>query len=258
MRRIAPRLTETIMTDTNNTVQQPQTFPQTTHSTGGGRGRSAWLRPLALVAILVGGVALGAGGYAATATGAADGPGWREGMRLAFAQHAVSRALDSVGASSAQEAKIHDIIAARFAELGPNPEGRAAMRKQALDLLAAPTIDRAAVEKMRLDAVAKFDAKSKTFVAGLLDIADQLTPEQRTKLAAHIEAMAQRGAMGGPWGHWGHGPMMGGQDDGPDHRPEGGPDGESLSPFSWAHSGRSLARTAVCARASITLRSTSG
>ena len=98
--------------------------------------------------------------------------GWREGMHLAFAQRVVSRALDSVGASAAQEAKIHDIIAARFAELGPNPEEHAAMRKQALDLLAAPTIDRAAVEKMRLDAVAKFDAKSKAVVAGLLDIAD--------------------------------------------------------------------------------------
>ena len=53
---------------------------------------------------------------------------------------------------------------------------------------------------MRLDAVAKFDAKSKTVAAGLLDIADQLTPDQRAKLAAHIEAMAQRGPMGGPWG----------------------------------------------------------
>ena len=126
-------------------------------------------------------------------------------MRLAFVQRAVTHALDSVGASSAQEAKIHDIVAARFAELGPDPDERAAMRKQALDLLAAPTVDRAAVEKMRLDAVARFDAKSKTVAAGLLDIADQLKPEQRAKLAAHLEEMAQRGPMGGPWGHWGHG-----------------------------------------------------
>ena len=106
------------------------------------------------------------------------------------------------------------------------------MRKQALELLSAPTVDRAAVEKMRLEAVAKFDAKSKTIAAGLLDIADQLTPEQRTKLAANIEAMAQRGPMGGPmggpWGHWehgwrGHGPMMG-PEGGPDEGPDGGPD----------------------------------
>lgn len=208
---------ETIMTDTNSTTQQPQTPPQATQSSGGARGRSAWLRPLALVGLLLGGVALGAGGYAATA--ATDGAAWREDMRLAFVQRAVSRALDGVGASAAQEAKIHDIVAAKFAELGPNPEERAAMRKQALDLLAAPTIDRAAVEKMRIDAVAKFDAKSKAVVAGLLDIADELTPAQRAKLAAEIEVLAQRHAMAGPWGHWGHwghGPMMGGPDGGPD------------------------------------------
>ena len=75
-------------------------------------------------------------------------------MRLAFVQRMVEHALDGVGASSEQEAKIHDIVAARFAELGPDPEARSAMRKQALDLLGQPTIDRAAVEKMRLDAVA--------------------------------------------------------------------------------------------------------
>jgi Spy/CpxP family protein refolding chaperone len=209
-------MTETIMTDTNNSPNQPSTFPQTMQSIGGARGRSAWLRPLALAGFLMGGVALAAGGYAVTATGAADGMGWREGMHLAFAQGAVSRALDSVGASATQEAKIHDIIAARFAEFAPNPVEHAAMHKQALDLLAAPTIDRAAVEKMRLEAVAKFDAKSKVVVAGLLDIAAELAPEQRTKLAAQIEGIAQHGPMGGPWGHWGHGPMMGGQQGGPD------------------------------------------
>ncbi|RBP05768.1 Spy/CpxP family protein refolding chaperone [Roseiarcus fermentans] len=217
---------------TDNTANQPQGLAQTPT---GRRGRR-WLRPAALAGVLVGGVALAAGGYAAyAATAGADGAGWRDGMRLAFAQRAIAHALDSVGASSAQEAKIHDIVAARFAELGPDPDERAAMRKQALALLAAPTIDRAAVETMRLDAVAKFDAKSKAIVAGLLDIADQLTPDQRAKLAAHAEEMAERGPMGGPmggpwghWGHWGHGPMMdgphGGPDDGPGHGPDGGPD----------------------------------
>ena len=78
------------------------------------------------------------------------------------------------GASAEQEAKVHDIVAAKFAELAPDPGEREAMRKQALALLAAPTIDRSAVEKMRADAVAKFDAKSKTVVAAVLDVADAL------------------------------------------------------------------------------------
>src|SRR5271157_6024461 len=103
-RRLAPLMMETIMTDTNSTTQQPQSPSKAAQSSGGARGRSAWLRPLALVGLLLGGVALGAGGYAATA--ATDGVAWREDMRLAFVQRAVSRALDGVGASAAQEAKI--------------------------------------------------------------------------------------------------------------------------------------------------------
>ena len=90
-----------------------------------------------------------------------DHMGWRQGARLTFVQRAVARALDSVGASAAQEAKVHDIVAAKFAEIAPKPDDHEAMRKQALDLLAAPTIDRAAVERLRVDAVATFDAKSK-------------------------------------------------------------------------------------------------
>ena len=45
-----------------------------------------------------------------------------------------------------------------------------------------------------------FDAKSKLVVSGLLDIADLLTPEQRTQLAAEIEHMRSMGGgpMGGP------------------------------------------------------------
>ena len=57
----------------------------------------------------------------------------------------------------------------------------------------------------------------------VLEIADQLTPAQRTQLAAHLNEMAQHGPMGGPmgpWGGWRHHPMMdGGPDGGPDSAP---------------------------------------
>jgi Spy/CpxP family protein refolding chaperone len=140
--------------------------------------------------------------------------GSKHGPRLAMVQTMVSHTLDSVGASAEQEAKVHDIIAAKFADIAPDPQEHQAMRKQALDLLAAPTIDRAAVEKLRADVVARFDAKSKAVVAGVLDVADQLTPPQRAELAARIEEMAQRGPM---MGGFHHGPPMdGGPDNGPD------------------------------------------
>ncbi|HLW93150.1 MAG TPA: Spy/CpxP family protein refolding chaperone [Roseiarcus sp.] len=174
-----------------------------------------WPRFFALVGVLVFGLALGAGGLA-LAAGGFDHMGWGHGARLALVQRVVSHALDSIGASAEQEAKVHDIIAARFADIAPDPKEHEAIRKQAIDLLSAPTIDRAAVEKLRADVVARFDAKSKAVVAGILDVADQLTPAQRAALSAEIEAMAQHGPMGG-WGGPHHGPFM---DDGPDSGPD--------------------------------------
>lgn len=186
------------------------------------KGLFSWPSALGVAIVaLAFGIAIGAGGLAIGA--GMDQFGWRQGVQLAMIQQGASRLLDSIGANAAQEAKIHDIIAAKFAEIAPDPKQHEAMRKQALDLLSAPTIDRDAVEKMRVQAVANFDAKSKLVVGAVLDIADQLTPAQRTELAAHLSEMAQHGPMGGPmglWGGWRHHPMMdGGQDGAPDNAP---------------------------------------
>lgn len=179
-----------------------------------GKGRpSAWPRALAMVGVLACGVALGVGGFAAAA--GMDAGAWRQGARLAFVQGAVAHALDSVGASADQEAKIHDIIAAKFADIAPKPDDHEALRKRALELLAAPTIDRAAVERLRADAVALFDAKSKAVVGGVLEVADQLTPPQRAQLAQEIADMARRGPMMGGFG----GPRFHPMDRGPDSGP---------------------------------------
>lgn len=203
------------MTDIDHVPLQPEP-PLYQPPQDNRKGRSArWPRAVAMIGVLIGGVALGAGSYALAAAGM-DRLGWQRGAHLAFVQGAISRALDSVGASAEQEAKIHDIVAVKFAEIAPNPGDHEAMRKQALDLLAAPTIDRAAVEKLRADFIATFDAKSKTLVSGLLDVADQLTPAQRAQLAVEIAQMPHRGPMMGPWGGEHHGRMMDGGDGGAD------------------------------------------
>src|SRR5271166_2309129 len=204
------------MTDTDNATHWPESPLLETKRDLGGRGPRRWAAPAVFAGALACGIALGLGAYAATAS--TETAGWRQGVRLAFVQHMVGRALDSVGASAEQENKVHDIVVARFAEIAPDPEEHAALRKHALELLAAPTIDRAEVEKVRAQAVAAFDAKSKAVAGGLIDIAEQLTPDQRAKLAAQIEAMPQRGPMMmGPWGGWRHGgPMFGAPDRGAD------------------------------------------
>lgn len=183
------------MTDINNAPLLPEP-PMRQFDNRGPKGMSRWTRSLLVVGVLGGGLALGLGSLA-LAEGAFDRADWRRGMRLAMIQHVVAHALNSVGASAAQEEKVHDIIATNFAQIAPDPKEHEAFRKQALDLLSAPTIDRAALEKLRADAVANFDAKSKKFVNGVLDIADQLTPAQRVELAGRIEQMAQRRMMMG-------------------------------------------------------------
>ena len=67
---------------------------------------------------------------------------------------------------------MHDIIAANFAEIAPDPKEHEAMRKQALELLGAPTIDRAAVEKLRADALARFRRQ----IQGLRRAASSISP----------------------------------------------------------------------------------
>ena len=195
------------MTDFDNATLRRQPPLLEAKRDPGGRGPWRWAAPALFAGALVCGFALGVGTYAATASTQADG--WRQGARLAFVQHMIGRALDSVGASAEQENKVHDIVVAKFAEIAPNPDARTALRKHALELLAAPTIDRAEVEKVRAQAVADFDAKSRTVVGGLLEIADQLTPDQRARLSAQIEAMPAHGPMMmGPWGGGRHGGSM--------------------------------------------------
>jgi protein CpxP len=95
----------------------------------------------------------------ATSAAAMDHLGRREGARLAMIQHAVARALDSVGVDASQEAKAHDIVAANFAEVASDADQRDAPPKQALELLAAPTLDHAAFEKLGSEAVAGLEAR---------------------------------------------------------------------------------------------------
>jgi protein CpxP len=174
-----------------------------------------WPRVLVLGTTMAAGIVIGAAGLAGAAM-VGDHMGWRHhGPRLERIQNFVRMSLDSVAATSDQEAKVHDIIASAFTDLTPKPEDRMALRKQALDILKAPTVDKAALEKLRTDFVARADAKSKRFMDMVLQIADVLTPDQRAKLAERADFWAQRGPMmgGGHRHHDGHRDGQGGPQD---------------------------------------------
>jgi periplasmic protein CpxP/Spy len=193
--------------------------------------RRLGLRQVTLfAAALMAGTVAGAGGlsYAAIMTGSVN---WHHGHRLGQLQHRVRTALDAVGATTVQEDKVHDILANGFTSLDAGHADRGAMRKQLIDLLRAPTIDRAAVEKLRAAQVANYDARSKTVMGMVLDSADQLSPDQRAALADKAEAMMARGPGGWHRGKGDHdgGPRRGGmggdRDRDPDGSDEHGPDG---------------------------------
>ena len=189
--------------------------------------RTSVLRRGAIAAALLGGgIAIGAAGFA-TAQGMGPG-GWHHhhGPKIGMVQFFAHNALENVGATSDQETKVHDIIAAAYQKIEPTDGKREEMRKQVLELLKAPTIDRGAAEKLRAEKIADMDAKSKVILAAALDAAGQLTPEQRTKLVQNVEARMEEHHHGG-WRHWGH------EDGGPDHHEHGehghgdhGPDGD--------------------------------
>lgn len=189
-------------------------------------GTGTWLRRGALAAVLLGsGVFLGAAGFA-TAQGAMGHGPWQggHGPRLGMVQFFVRGALENVGATSDQETKVHDIIATAYQKIDPSEAKHDEMRKQVLDILRAPTIDRAAAETLRAQKIADMDAKSKVIVGAALDAAAQLTPEQRVKLAQNAQHMAEHDG----WHRWGGEHRDGGPDQGPvEHGPMGhGPDGD--------------------------------
>ena len=168
-------------------------------------------RVLLLSASMAAGIVIGAAGLAGAAMMGGH-MGWHHhGPRIERIQNFVRMSLDSVAATSDQEAKVHDIIASAFTDLTPKPEDRMALRKQVLDILKAPTVDKAALEKLRTDYVARTDARSKRFLDAVNQIADALTPDQRAKLAERAELFANRGPMMGG-DHHRHGWRDDGQD----------------------------------------------
>jgi Spy/CpxP family protein refolding chaperone len=68
------------------------------------------------------------------------------------------------------------------------------LRRQAMDLLKAPTIDRAAIEALRSQQMTVADALSKRVSVALAETAEVLTPEQRVKLAERFQS--HRGRRG--------------------------------------------------------------
>jgi Spy/CpxP family protein refolding chaperone len=95
--------------------------------------------------------------------------------------------LDQIDATPEQEDKLWEIIDNTRSELRPTFREFRETREQIAGILGAPTIDRAALEKLRSDRIATIDATSRKVTDALVQAAEVLTPEQRAKLVEHFK-----------------------------------------------------------------------
>jgi len=131
-------------------------------------------------------VIVGAG--AAAFAGGDMGPGhWRGKFMHGFIEYRVEQALSEAGATAEQKDKIKTLFQTTMKEVRPERGDRRAMREEVMKLLEAPTIDRNAIEALRVKHVAAIDAKSKTIAKAVGDAAEILTPEQRKKLIEEMD-----------------------------------------------------------------------
>lgn len=90
-------------------------------------------------------------------------------------------------ATPQQKARLAEISKTAFADLKPIHAQFREGRKRAHELLMAPTIDRVALERLRVEQMQHADAASKRILAAVEDAAEVLTPEQRLRFQKHLQ-----------------------------------------------------------------------
>ena len=151
------------------------------------RQKRRWGRAILAAAVLLG--VGGAGGFALGAHKASSffwhamGPGkFTPEERAAMVEHKVNRVLSKVDATSEQKEKVTAIAKATVADLSKLGFTPAEGRLKFLQLFRADKIDAQAIEALRADQSANWDAATKRIAQGVAEAAAVLTPEQRREL----------------------------------------------------------------------------
>ena len=171
-----------------------QTTPETTPSSD--KPRRPWRR--AAIATLIGGLAAGIGAKALAHGGPGGwhgGWGGGRGMHGEMDPQAMQRRAEAmvkwwladVDATEAQQKKVAEIMTATMTELRPLRAKHFEARKQVMDILSKPQIDRGALEAVRAQELQLAETFSRRITQSLADAAEVLTPEQRTKLAERMQ-----------------------------------------------------------------------
>ncbi|MCL4747914.1 MAG: periplasmic heavy metal sensor [Burkholderiaceae bacterium] len=99
----------------------------------------------------------------------------------------VDRVLSQVDASDEQKRKVATIAKQTLTELAPMREKFRDARRRGVELLAAATIDRAAIERLRAEQLQAADTLSRRISVAMVDVAEVLDAGQRAKLKAGLE-----------------------------------------------------------------------
>jgi|GEM_PF-1299540 len=124
--------------------------------------------------------------------GGAFGPDGSPERHKAFMERRVEKALDAVDATESQRTAIQAIFERMFAEMGPVLRQHRQLHDKITTAFAAPTLDRAAIEQLRVQVTALVDQRSQIFSKALLDAAEVLTAEQRQAMVQHLQDMPRR------------------------------------------------------------------
>lgn len=101
------------------------------------------------------------------------------------------RMLDGLGVTEAQRTQIRQLAQAAAADLKTLRDDGRGLHEKSLQLLAAPSIDTAALESLRQQMLAQHDRASQRTLKLAIDVANVLTPEQRAKLGERMKQRAE-------------------------------------------------------------------
>ena len=163
------------------------------HISQSDKPRRPWRR--AVIAGLCGSLLAGLGATALAQGYGGGRGGWHGGFFDGDPQTMQRRAeamtkfwLAEIDASDAQQKRIADILTTTMKELAPMREQHRQARKQVIDILSKPQIDRTALESIRQKELQLTDQMSRRITQSLADAAEVLTADQRAKLAEKMQA----------------------------------------------------------------------